>query len=301
MGDVMKKVKTGDPLAIPARTFNAFIDAARDHQDRQRGRDRGALRRLRQNGIVPVKNASGADRDRFDVLGIDAPLFTPTENEESFKNEPAVSGVVPVEADQTGRFVVLLEPVKAGEIALGCALGVCPVHVDMQDEAHRFADVAEGVTGHLVSGPAGGAEILWAEAGTGVKWALVKVGAGTDERVKVSHDDTTTGYLRKDDDDDLQAHHKVAGSVEELIDSLPDRKYADDVSGQEGWIQIEPLADGDDEQLVLMHTLPGDEQYYFKFGGAGGEGQMWEQSLDALGHVRYTRGCGGCRRGPRVD
>ena len=30
MGDTLKKVKPGDPLAIPAEAFNTFIDAARD-------------------------------------------------------------------------------------------------------------------------------------------------------------------------------------------------------------------------------------------------------------------------------
>ena len=35
MGDVLKKVKAGDRLKIPAATFNAFIDATRDFQARR--------------------------------------------------------------------------------------------------------------------------------------------------------------------------------------------------------------------------------------------------------------------------
>jgi hypothetical protein len=31
MGDILKKVKSGDPLRVPAATFNTVIDAARDH------------------------------------------------------------------------------------------------------------------------------------------------------------------------------------------------------------------------------------------------------------------------------
>ncbi len=47
MGDHLKKVKSGNPLKIPAATFNTFIDAARDFQVRTRDRgrrqgDRGA-------------------------------------------------------------------------------------------------------------------------------------------------------------------------------------------------------------------------------------------------------------------
>ena len=35
MGYTLKKVKPGDPLAIPAATFNTFVDAAQDFLRRQ--------------------------------------------------------------------------------------------------------------------------------------------------------------------------------------------------------------------------------------------------------------------------
>lgn len=35
MNDPMKKVKPGDPLVIPAATFNTFVDTARDLLTRQ--------------------------------------------------------------------------------------------------------------------------------------------------------------------------------------------------------------------------------------------------------------------------
>ena len=35
MPDHFKKVQSGDPLAIPAQTFNTFIDAAWAHRERQ--------------------------------------------------------------------------------------------------------------------------------------------------------------------------------------------------------------------------------------------------------------------------
>ena len=44
----------------------------------------------------------------------------------------------------------------------------------MGDAAHGFADVADGVCTSLKSGGTGGATILWKEAGTGLKWALVR-------------------------------------------------------------------------------------------------------------------------------
>jgi hypothetical protein len=58
MSDHMKKVQAGDRLRIPARTFNTFIDAARDFEPRQRNQEQDPKGRLASSGIVPVENAS---------------------------------------------------------------------------------------------------------------------------------------------------------------------------------------------------------------------------------------------------
>ncbi len=58
MSDTLKKVKSGEPLKIPVVTFNTFVDAARD---------------FRCSGIALVKNASGLDRGRFNILGRPSP------------------------------------------------------------------------------------------------------------------------------------------------------------------------------------------------------------------------------------
>ena len=68
MSEPLKKVAAGDLLAIPAETFNTFIDMARDYRSRQVGVAQSP-QPSRSSGIVLVKNASGADRNRFDVLG----------------------------------------------------------------------------------------------------------------------------------------------------------------------------------------------------------------------------------------
>ncbi len=176
MGDALKKVTTGSPLAIPATAYNAFIDAARAEQAHQG--DQGAARESvpRESGIVLIKNTTESDLDRFAILGIDAPVFTPTEAEQEFKNRVALKGVTPTLADHEGRFVILLEPVKAGGIAMACVQGVFPVKVDVQDEDHDFADVDDGECGHLKSALTGAAQILWKESGTGEKWAVVRLG-----------------------------------------------------------------------------------------------------------------------------
>ena len=119
---------------------------------------------FRQTGIVPVKNASGADRNRFDVLGIDAPLFTPTDNLTSFQNQIALVGVTPREADHYGKFAILLEPLRTGRIGKACVSGVCVVRLNVLDESHDFADVEDGCTENLKTGSAlaaTGGRITW--------------------------------------------------------------------------------------------------------------------------------------------
>jgi len=104
MGDSLKKVQPGDPLRIPSATFNAFIDAARDFQGRTQGLAQAPAPAFRQSGIVLVRNDSGADRNRFDALGIDSPIITPTDNEDAFKNHVTLSGSMPPSFRRRGRW-----------------------------------------------------------------------------------------------------------------------------------------------------------------------------------------------------
>jgi hypothetical protein len=89
MSDHMKKVQSGDPLVIPAQAYNTFVDAAKDFQQRTRHVGQQATPGYRSASIVLVKNASGEDRDRFDVLGLGEPVILPDAGgsaEQTFKN-----------------------------------------------------------------------------------------------------------------------------------------------------------------------------------------------------------------------
>ena len=175
-GDHLKKVKSGDPLAFPAATFNAFVDAARAHQAGQRSINGEGTRSVGHITTVNVQNASGSDVGRFGVLGIDGPAIGPEQNLAEFQGRPTLKGVTPVAGTHNGTFVVLLDPVGDGRIGRGCAAGVTVAKIDVADESHTHADIANGVTAHLASGTSGAARILWKESGTGEKWALLRLG-----------------------------------------------------------------------------------------------------------------------------
>lgn len=174
-GDSLKKVKSGDPLRIPARTFNTFIDSARDYLQRSQSSGGRPTQSVRQTGIALVKNDSGTDVDRFAVLQITGPLFTPTENEQTFRNQVALTGSTP-SAGGEGLFVVCQEPIASGALGRCMVAGVTPVQVNVTAEAHEWAEIASGQTGYLASAASGSAQILCVESGTGTKWAYVRLG-----------------------------------------------------------------------------------------------------------------------------
>ena len=178
MGDPLGKVQSGEKLRIPAAAYNAFVDTALDLRRRQQAVQQSSTTEARQTGIILVRNDSGADRGRFDVLGISGVVITPTDNPDAFKSKVALVGVSPTEAQHAGRFVVLLEPIVGGKIGQACAAGVTIARVDVVDTDHKFADVSDGTAAQLKSVQGGAGAILWKESGTGVKWAVVRIGAG---------------------------------------------------------------------------------------------------------------------------
>lgn len=168
------RVQPGD-RSLPASQLNRAFAAA-DHVLRDAPRppslagDRGA-------DVVYARNNAGADQLRSAVLGISAALIAPADNLEEFKGRPAFVGVEPADPGHRGKFMVLLEPLKDGAIGRAVASGVVACQVDMQAEGDEYAEIKDGDTTQLVSGPAGSARILTVAAGTGTQWARVALGA----------------------------------------------------------------------------------------------------------------------------
>ncbi len=177
MADPLAKVRMGDPLRIPAAAYNAFVDAAKSARGLRQDTARDATRE-QSAFLTPVKNDSGAVVPRFGILGVAAPLFDPGDAPEAFRRRAAVAGVTPTEQDHLGRFVVALEPIAPGAIGVACGAGLCAAQVDFPADGRerRCADVANGSSVKLRASDRGAATIIWKEAGTGVKWAIVRLG-----------------------------------------------------------------------------------------------------------------------------
>lgn len=177
MGD-FRKVSDGDPLIIPARAYNAFIDAA------------NAVQRINVLGsgsspiygdsqtVVLVRNDSGIDVPRFGVLGLSSPVFLPSDGLERWQEQTSFAGQLPSGAIHAGRFGVALGPIAAGAIVPCVVSGLVIGLVDAGGDV-PYADVLTGAVDRLAgSVDGGGAQVLWREPGSGAKWAILRVGTG---------------------------------------------------------------------------------------------------------------------------
>jgi hypothetical protein len=178
-GDSMKKVASGDPLRIPARWFNDVTDATVAFKRSRQNTQSGPVPTNRHEGLVLVQNNSGADREQFDILGVDDILFGPDDNLLEFSNNVTYLGVVPT-GTHKGKFVICAEPIAKGKFGKAFLFGACPVYLNMVAVTDQFADVKPGDATELQSASSGAVRILWFEGGTGEQWAVVRFsGSGT--------------------------------------------------------------------------------------------------------------------------
>ncbi len=172
-GDALRKVKSGDPLCIPAGAYNAFVDAAVDLRQRQHNENRDPQRLRRDGDVILLLNSTASTVNRFGVLAITDPIILPADALEL--ERVAFTGVVPA-AEHTGKFAILLETAAPGAIARAAMGGVVPVKVGLLDPNHEFADIAAGMTDRLESGDSGAAQILWVETSISpVRQAFVRL------------------------------------------------------------------------------------------------------------------------------
>jgi hypothetical protein len=175
---VTDRVRPGQILkGLPADSWNGLMEVLRAYRAGNLGGGGGNGGAGGSGVTISVKNASGADVDRFGILGIDDIVFTPTDNLDGFKNGPVLSCITPADPDHLNKFAVLLQPVADDAIGLAKLAGPCVVKVDVASESDAFATILDGDATKLQSGGAG-VPILYKESGTGEKWAIVLLGGG---------------------------------------------------------------------------------------------------------------------------
>lgn len=127
---------------------------------------------------VFVRNDSGADRSKCDILGITGAVDATSSDE--FKDRVTFTGSAPSLPDSRGRFVILAEDIADGEIGRCWGIGsIAPVRIDRIHADHQFCEVTSSTT-ELKTCYDGSARILW----TDDDWAYVRLGdPGPDKRL----------------------------------------------------------------------------------------------------------------------
>lgn len=177
-GDDLRKVAHGQPLRIPAAAYNSFIDAAADYRNRTVGMEGEYKQHDTKTGIIYVRNDAGVDLEQFAVVGLDGLVIGPDDNDREFRHRVVMKGVKPDEDKHQGKFAIYVEPVASGKLGRAVVAGLCQVKLNVPNEENepRFAEMEDGVTGNLKATTYGSAVILWREGGTGVQWAVVRLG-----------------------------------------------------------------------------------------------------------------------------
>jgi len=178
VGDPLKKVLPGQALSIPAQAYNAFVDAALAHRGvGAHGPQVPERTYSRPPGLVRVRNMSGVDLPRFSPIGVSNVAISPTASLANFQNTPIFHGFQPVSSQYRGKFAVLQEPLANGDLGDAVLSGITVSPISVQHTTHDRADVDASGGSLLVTSYYGAAEILYAESGTGTKWAVLRLGS----------------------------------------------------------------------------------------------------------------------------
>lgn len=178
MPDAFKKISAGQPFRMGATAYNAFVDAAKAHRARQSDTKPPPGKPAPQGELVLIRNDSGGDLERYDILGIDGGvIISPDDNEPEFLARAALVGVEATEAAHAGRFAILQAPLADGKIGPAICSGLTACRIDYTG-GHQFADVVDGDATQLKSGDSGGALILGVDGTGDSSWAWVSLGHG---------------------------------------------------------------------------------------------------------------------------
>jgi len=184
MGDAFRKVRSGQALRIPAAAYNAFVEAAVNQRRRERNSGAGPALEPAPRGIVLVRNDSEEEIEPYHALAITGVLVEPGEDdqERTFHSRTPLTGEIATEESPTLSFVLALQPIKPGKLGRCVLTGVTPARVLITNETDTTCELAAGES-VLAGTPMGGIPILWKEAGTGEKWAVIEMGRPSPGRV----------------------------------------------------------------------------------------------------------------------
>lgn len=170
----MDQVKTGDPLRIRAGDWNQIVQATNMVLGDSAGQGNPTPLFANSQTVIKVKNTTGTDLDRYDVLQITSVEYSTGDAFEA--GNVVFSGSTP-DKDFHGNFCVLQEPLADAKIGRAVVSGLTLAKVDSASES--TVDLVDGDTSMLASSPLGfgRAKLLFSTgSGDGYDWGLILLG-----------------------------------------------------------------------------------------------------------------------------
>ena len=141
----------------------------------------GTVKQYRNtNDTVLVRNDSDLQCQRYNILQISGVAITPENSLSDFQRRPVFTGIVPGDTSGTeSQLLICAEPIAPGQIGRAWIDGVITTQIDVTDNDHTYATMKPDDITSLKSDESGPCCILWKESGTGIKWAVIKIGGGS--------------------------------------------------------------------------------------------------------------------------
>ncbi len=163
----------GDPLAISAKDWGDMLRVVEEFRNGRIKFLAPTLETALQSATtVKMLNDSGSNLEQCSVIGLGAPVITPSQNEQEFIHNFAFRTVAPLPR----RWGIVQGPCPAGEIGRVCIAGATACRLVVSDALPpvNFVTVNSGVL--VPSYASGDATVLWREGGVGEQWAIIRIG-----------------------------------------------------------------------------------------------------------------------------
>jgi hypothetical protein len=173
-----RRVSSGQRIAPSAREWNAMIAAAEAHLDATQNQATPAGVAIPRGPRIRVRNSTAADLAQWSAVKLGDPIVTPSANLGEFTDSPTLEASTP-DANSRGRWAILAESIPASRYGWAYLSGYVAAQIRVLDTSHGYVDAipATGSTVYLATDDTGSARIIWAEPGTGTRWALLLLGS----------------------------------------------------------------------------------------------------------------------------
>lgn len=137
----IEQVSSGDAFSFQASAYNKMANAANAFQANQLRAGQRTDLKFENNGVILVRNKTGSDRARYDIIALDGTIVDPTINESGYLERAAYDTAFVEDAtpDNQPALVILQEPLAIDAIGQAIVLGVTRARVRENSATHKYA------------------------------------------------------------------------------------------------------------------------------------------------------------------